>query len=96
MIFTEDFFSPTSAYPSEDLVQLVDSFTKENVNYQKYTDSTTLTDDGVVYRKKGNDFYVDVNFLTSGQLNIQRFGAKGDDLTDNSAAIKKALAFCEN
>ncbi|MDN3695685.1 glycosyl hydrolase family 28-related protein [Chryseobacterium tructae] len=96
MIFTEDFFSPTSVYPSEDLVQLVDSFTKENVNYQKYTGSATVTDDGVVYRKKGNDFYVDINFLTSGQLNIQRFGAKGDDLTDNSIAIKKALAFCEN
>lgn len=96
MIFTEDFFSPTSAYPSDDVVQLVDSFTKENVNYQKYTGSAAVTDDGVVYRKKGNDFYVDINFLTSGQLNIQRFGAKGDDFTDNSATIKKALAFCEN
>lgn len=39
MIFTEDFFSLTSVYPSDDVVQLVDSFTKENVNYKKYTGS---------------------------------------------------------
>ncbi|MFP3802389.1 hypothetical protein, partial [Paraburkholderia sp. SIMBA_027] len=88
------FFSPGSSYPSDDLVQLVDSYTKENVNYQKYNGSATVIDDGVVYRKKGNDYYVDINFLASGNVNIQRFGAKGDDFTDNSVAIRRALDFC--
>lgn len=64
MIFTEDFFSPGSNFPSDDVVQLVDSSTYENVNFKKVTlwyDGTLMDDskaDGVIYRKKGNDYYM--------------------------------------
>ncbi|MDR6528061.1 hypothetical protein J2787_003480 [Chryseobacterium rhizosphaerae] len=64
MIFTEDFFAPGSSFPNDDLIQLVDSTTYENVNFKKIThwyDNTPMDDskaDNVVYRKKGNDYYV--------------------------------------
>uniref|UniRef100_UPI0024E21D12 hypothetical protein n=1 Tax=Chryseobacterium sp. TaxID=1871047 RepID=UPI0024E21D12 len=64
MIFTEDFFAPGSSFPNDDLIQLVDSSTYENVNFKKIThwyDNTPMDDskaDNVVYRKKGNDYYV--------------------------------------
>jgi|GEM_PF-4802787 len=96
MIFTEDFFNPNSLYPAYELVQLIDSYTHENVNYKKFIPSISTTDDGIVYRKKGNDFYVDINFLTEKKLNILRFGAIGDNATDNTVAIGKALNFCRN
>lgn len=63
MIFTEDFFSPGSSFPNDDIVQLVDSNTYENINFKKEThwyDNTLMEDtkaDGVIYRKKVNNYY---------------------------------------
>lgn len=66
------------------IIQLVDSFTKENVNYEgvtTYHDGTLLDDskvDNIIYRKKGGDYYIDCSFAAGNPINIKRFGAKGN------------------
>ncbi|NIF05705.1 hypothetical protein F3J23_09630 [Chryseobacterium sp. Tr-659] len=108
MKFTDDFFSPTSTDPADDLVQLVDSESHENVNYQKVThwyhdaNPIAMTDalcDGVIYRKRWNvsenknEYYVLASFLAGKPVNIELFGAKGDAVTDDSRAFLKAADF---
>ncbi|WP_347217355.1 hypothetical protein, partial [Chryseobacterium sp.] len=67
MIFTDEFFASNSNFPNDHIVQLVDSNTYRNVNFKKviqWYDSTVMDDskaDGVIYRKKGNDYYVRIS-----------------------------------
>lgn len=67
MIFTDEFFASNSNFPNDNIVQLVDSSTYRNVNFKKVTqwyDNTVMDDskaDGVIYRKKGNDYYVRIS-----------------------------------
>ncbi|MGL6126780.1 hypothetical protein [Chryseobacterium artocarpi] len=67
MIFTDEFFALNSNFPNDNIVQLVDSNTYRNVNFKKVTqwyDNTVMDDsktDGVIYRKKGNDYYVRIS-----------------------------------
>jgi hypothetical protein len=102
MKFTNDFFSPTSTDPADDLVQLVDSYSLENVNYQKVThwyheaNPVAMTDalcDGIIYRKRKNEYYALTSFLAGKPINIELFGAKGDSTTDDTQAFLKAADF---
>ncbi|QBA23048.1 hypothetical protein EU348_18445 [Chryseobacterium indologenes] len=102
MKFTNEFFSPTSTDPADDLVQLVDSYSLENVNYQKVThwyheaNPVAMTDalcDGIIYRKRKNDYYALTSFLAGKPVNIELFGAKGDSTTDDTQAFLKAADF---
>ncbi|MCQ9639883.1 hypothetical protein MP478_10855 [Chryseobacterium sp. WG14] len=104
MIYTEDFFTQNSPYPNDDLVQLVDNLTKENVNYKKVTvwmNGTPINSsneanliDGKIYRKKGTDYYVNTLILSGSELNAGLFGVKADGITDDSDALQKAFDFC--
>ncbi|WP_223608500.1 hypothetical protein [Chryseobacterium sp. OSA05B] len=102
MKFTNDFFSPTSTDPADNLVQLVDSYSLENVNYQKVTHwyheahPVAMTDalcDGIIYRKRNGEYYALTSFLAGKPINIELFGAKGDSTTDDTQAFLKAADF---
>lgn len=66
------------------VIQLLDSYTKENVNYEEtavWHDGTPMSDgkvDNVIYRKKDGKYYVDCGFLAGNPINVRRFGAKGN------------------
>jgi len=91
MIYTEDFFLPASSYPSDNVVQLVDSHSKENVNYVKYVGTTPVTDDGVIFRAKDNIFYVLSNYISGEPVNLKQFGAKGDGISNDAPIINHAI-----
>ncbi|ROI01893.1 right-handed parallel beta-helix repeat-containing protein [Chryseobacterium sp. G0240] len=99
MIYTNDFFALGSSYPNDNLVQLVDSFTLENVNFKKTSvwhtgvPMTPALADGIIYRQKGTDYYVDVDWLTNRTVYVKRFGAKGDGITNDVPAIKRMISF---
>lgn len=97
MIFTDDFFSTGSTLPNDDLVQLVDRKTLENVNYKKvttwYHEVGPMYVDGVIIRERGNDYYALTSFLAGKPINIELFGAKGDSRTDDTEAFVNAANF---
>lgn len=99
MIYTEDFFALGSPFPNDNVVQLVDSYTKENVNFQKTTtwhDGSPMASnlaDGIIYREKGADFYVDVDWLYNRTVYVKRFGALGDRVTNDAPAIRRMIDF---
>ncbi|TXF77780.1 hypothetical protein [Chryseobacterium sp.] len=90
MIYTADFFAPSSMYPADDFVQLVDSFTNENVNYIK-SDSTAWIDDGVVFRTKDSIFYILSNYFSGEYVNVKQFGAKGNGTENDAPIINHAI-----
>jgi hypothetical protein len=100
MIYTNDFFAANSPYPNDNLVQLVDSLTKENINFIKtlnWLNGVTMNDnllDGIIYRKKGNDYYVNTQILSGTALNAKIFGVQADGNTDDSDALQRAFDFC--
>jgi hypothetical protein len=99
MIYTEDFFALGSTIPNDNVVQLVDSYTNENVNFQKTTtwhDGSPMTSnlaDGIIYREKGADFYVDVDWFCNRTIYVKRFGALGDGITNDAPAIRRMIDF---
>ncbi|ANF50609.1 hypothetical protein A0O34_08770 [Chryseobacterium glaciei] len=103
MIFTDDFFSTGSTLPNDDLVQLVDSRTFENVNYQKvntwYHEVGPMYVDGVIIRERYDiltdttDHYALTSFLAGKPINIELFGAKGDSRKNDTDAFLKAAEF---
>lgn len=76
-----------------DIIQRIDQFTGENVNYRETTtwhDGSVMDDskvDGVIFIKKGVKYYVR---QYTGSINVKWFGAKGDNLTNDTEAFKKA------
>lgn len=64
------------------IVQLIDTFTKESVNYEEvilWHDGTVMTDskvDNVIYRKKGSRYYKRI--LIDNTIDIRWFGAVGN------------------
>lgn len=75
------------------IIQLIDSYTKENVNYEEtavWHDGAPMDDgmvDNIVYRKKGNKYYVDSEFLSGKRINMKRFGVITE--TDCTNLFKK-------
>lgn len=101
-IFTEDFFNNQNI-PADDFVQLVDSYTKENVSFIQTTfwiDNSSVIgkDDGVVYRKKqtlsGEVYYCDTNIIQRKPINVMRFGVVLGTTTDNSINFQHAVNTC--
>ncbi|WP_230037656.1 hypothetical protein [Chryseobacterium sp. Bi04] len=96
MIYTEDFFSPGSSYPTDDVVILVDSFSNENVNFKKtlvWEDGSPMTDakvDQIIYRKKGTFFYKRV-MVNTKVLHAKIFNPFCDGINDDSPAISKMM-----
>ncbi|WP_288436775.1 hypothetical protein [uncultured Chryseobacterium sp.] len=99
MIYTNNFFATGSTYPNDNLIQLVDSFTNENVNFKKVTlwhDGTAMNPtkaDGIIYRQKDNDYYADVDWLANRTVYVKRFGAVGDGITNDAPAIRRMISF---
>ncbi|MCQ9635051.1 hypothetical protein MP477_08810 [Chryseobacterium sp. WG23] len=97
MIYTDDFFSPTSNYPMDDLVSLIDSHTFENVNFKKtayWYDGSLMDDsklDSFIYRKKDNTYYVDTEFTANNSFNIKKIGLKADGQADDTLPLQKAI-----
>ena len=71
-----------------DIIQRIDQFTGENVNYRETTDINEV--DGVVYVQKSNKKY---KLQNSGVYNLALFGAKQDGVTDDTDAINRAMLF---
>ena len=72
-------YNDVSDSEAVDIIQRVDQFTGENVNYQEteiWADGTSMNDskiDGKIYLKKGEKYYVDTEFLNNKIVKISRF-----------------------
>lgn len=99
MVYTDEYFECESSAPEQRLVTLIDSYTKECVNYEETTvwyDGTVMDDskvDGVIYRKKGIKYYAR---QYGSKLDVRWFGAKCDGVTNDYPAIMKAISFANN
>lgn len=76
------------------IIQLIDSHTKENVNYEETTtwhDGTAMDDskvDNVIYRKKSEKYY---KRITDGYINVKWFGGKGDGTDEDYNSLLHAF-----
>lgn len=88
MIYANAFFTSGNSYPNENIVQLVDNYTHQAVTYKKIG---TAVEDGVIYRKKDNDFY---ERQWSGYVNILWWNIKETGISASTVTerINKALA----
>lgn len=88
MIYANAFFTSGNSYPNEDIVQLVDNYTHQAVVYKKVG---AAVDDGVIYRKKDNDFY---ERQWSGYVDVLWWNIKeaGISVSTVTERVNKALA----
>ena len=76
------------------IIKLIDSNTKDNVNYEEVTtwhNGTPMDDtkvDNIIYRKKGDKYY---HRKYEGAINVKWFGAKGSGSVNDRPAIQKAI-----
>jgi len=103
MTYTEDFFIYGSTLPADaEMVQLVDSYTKENVNYIRTTlgfDGLPANPnnplgsnlDGIVYRQRGPDVYYKRVF--ENEINVLWFKAKANGVASDWEAFQTAHFF---
>lgn len=82
----------------EVFLSLIDDYTGDPISFSKvvkWLDGTTIDDskvDGVIYRKKGSEYYKrNFHFLTP-----EMFGAAGDGKTDDIIAFRKMFAFAKS
>lgn len=97
MIYANAFFTSGNTYPNDLIVQLVDNYTHEAVVYKKIAAGTptTVIDDGVIFRKKDNDFYERQwsRYVNVSWWNIREAGISASTVTER---INKALAMGYN
>lgn len=97
MIYTEDFFSYGSTFPDSNLVQLIDSYTKEKVNYMRTTlgfdglPANPNNLDGIIYRQKGPDVYYKRVF--ENEINVLWFKARPVGAASDWEAFHVAHSF---
>jgi hypothetical protein len=101
MMYTNEFFAVGNAAPNDNLVQLIDSFTGESVTFQKvstWIDETILVindpkvlEDEIIYRSRGNDYYVNTVVFSSKRVYVTTFGVKSSYAEDQRPAIQKAF-----
>ncbi len=100
MIYTNDFFAAGSTVADADLVQLIDSNTLERVYFKKVTGWTTHFDnqpyqvDDIIYRKRGNFYYINTIVFGSKRVYATTFGVKSSYTIDQRANIQKAIDVC--
>lgn len=76
---------------------MISSATGKNINYletTKWWDGSIMDDskvDGVIYRKSGNLYLVDIDFYNGEKINISKYGVKG--IGDETENIQKAIDF---
>lgn|GEM_PF-2227354 len=100
MMYTDEFFLMGQGQ-NDSLVQLVDSFTGENINFQKVstwidgdllgTNDLRVIEDNIIYRKRGTEYYVNTVVFSSKRIYVTSFGAKSSYSSDQRAAIQKAF-----
>jgi len=103
MAYTSEYFGPSAGnYANDDLVQLIDNFTKEDVNFIKITkwiDGTVINSsnesnfiDGTIYMKKDTNVYYVREIIFGGErMNIKWFGAEGNGTSDDTLSIQTAF-----
>ncbi|MGU3374564.1 hypothetical protein [Chryseobacterium sp. M5A1_1a] len=101
MMYTNEFFAVGNTAPNDALVQLIDSFTGENVNFKKvstWIDETILVpndpkvlEDGIIYRQRGSDYYVNTVVFSSKRVYVTSFGVKSSYTVDQRRAIQKSF-----
>lgn len=79
------------------VIRLIDSYTKESVNYEEtslWYDGTPMDDtkvDNIIYRKKSGKYYVDTDYLYNSKVNVCRFGADKTGQTDSTLQFQNAF-----
>lgn len=84
----------TCGFYESQVLTLIDSYTKENVNFLKidYLPAGALVD-GILYVKKGAYYY---KRSVTSEINVKIFGADGSDNLDDTKAFQKALDVSDN
>lgn len=92
MILTNEFFSPTSSIPDQDIIELIDEFTFEPYVYQRVL--SVPIEDGTIFRNRNGVFYANQTVINNGEpIDIGIFGAKGDGTTDDTDSINNAVLY---
>ncbi|MCT2406463.1 hypothetical protein NZD88_02695 [Chryseobacterium antibioticum] len=95
MIFTNEFFSPSSTIPDTDRIELIDEFTYEPHIYDRiYTPTTSVYFDEIVNRNRNGLYYLNRTVSESTKpLNVAIFGVKGNGTVDDTENINKAVLY---
>ena len=85
-----------------DIIKRVDINTGENVNYRETTtwhDGSAMDDskvDGVIYKKIDGKYYINTAWVAGVPISIKVFGAKGDNITNDTASFINAMNIISN
>ena len=90
-------YNNVSEAEAVDIIQRVDEFTGENVNYRETTtwhDGSDINDskvDGFIYKKIGSKYYINTAWVAGVPISIKLFGAKGDNITNDTDSFINAM-----